>query len=255
MNVEMNMKAAGDASTSGGIYTVSSSDTPFSTKPESSAKQYDYSGRRILSSIKTVLYMALSSYLAELTRQSRFLEVAIQCANCIKVWMLDPTTSLIKDCSIDVQVGQELSGAALSCHLTGFTIEGLSVLGSVTGNQEWNNLAIDISRAAMKHREWHSNDGVIIVGTDGTASENTNIKAMKGLLNIGLMVVYERNRTNEPFCNLVRSYINVQFNALYDLARSQNTYGVDWRGPFVGPYPHAQIAAVDTLVAAIGVND
>ncbi|KAG8917702.1 hypothetical protein FRC02_002912 [Tulasnella sp. 418] len=225
------------------------------TEPERLTQQFDTLNRTGIVSVKTVLYMTLSGYLAECTGELKYTETALQCAHFIKTWMIDPTTSLIKDCTIDVKAVQELSGAVLSCHLTGAVIEGFSVLASVTSDDEWRTLAIDISKAAMKYNEWHSGDGILTVGTGGNPSENTDIKAMKGLLNHGLMVAYQRNRSNEPFCNLIRSYINVQFNALYDWARFHNKYGVDWRGPFIGPYPHGQIAAVDTLVAAIGVND
>ncbi|KAG8943587.1 hypothetical protein FRC03_002433 [Tulasnella sp. 419] len=115
--------------------------------------------------------------------------------------------------------------------------------------------AIVIARAAMFYQPWHSPEGILTLGQDRATSENTNNKTLKGLLNRGLMVTYERNRSNELFCNMVRSYINVQFNALYELSRIRNAYGMDWRGPYAGPHAHAQVAALDTIVAALGVCD
>ncbi|KAG8918035.1 hypothetical protein FRC02_002704 [Tulasnella sp. 418] len=61
----------------------------------------------------------------------------------------------------------------------------------------------------------------------------------------GLLEAYERNPSNEEFRAL--------YTALLEKARRKNAYGVDWRGPYIGPYPHAQLAALDTLIAAVGV--
>ncbi|KAG8942942.1 hypothetical protein FRC03_002791 [Tulasnella sp. 419] len=112
-----------------------------------------------------------------------------------------------------------------------------------------------MARSAMLFSEWHTPDGILNLCSDRAASDDTHVRTFKGMLNRGLMVAYERNRSNEPFCTLVRSYVNVQFNALYELSRVQSSYGIDWRCPYVGPHGHAQVAALDTLVAAIGVND
>ncbi|KAG8919015.1 hypothetical protein FRC02_001988 [Tulasnella sp. 418] len=211
----------------------------------------------VLDSIQTILLMTLSSYLAECTADSSYLDVALLAANCVKTWMIDPETSLIKQSLLYLSNAKDVVGAVLSCHLTGLAIEGFTVLSSITGHSEWNTLAIDISRAAMHYKGWHSPDGILTIDTEGKASKYTAEKAMKGLLVRGLMIAYQRNRSDKLFCTIVRSYINVQFNALYDLSRSTrwNGYGVDWRGPYVGPYTHAQIAALDTIVAAIAVND
>ncbi|KAG8941115.1 hypothetical protein FRC03_004848 [Tulasnella sp. 419] len=221
----------------------------------SSAVCYYLGNSFVIDSIQTVLFMTLSSYLAECSGEAKYKEAATAAANFLRTWALDPETSLIKDRRIYSFNAQDVDGAALSCHLTGLAIEGFVVLASVTGNSEWSDFAIEISIAAMRYEGWHSSDGILVVGADGDPSENTPIKTMKGFLNRGLMIAYQRNRSNKPFCDLVRSYINVQFNALHDLSRMLTTYGVDWRGPYVGPYAHAQIAAFDTLVAAIAVND
>ncbi|KAG8937376.1 hypothetical protein FRC03_008208 [Tulasnella sp. 419] len=94
----------------------------------------------LISSPKTVLFMAISSYLAEMTGERKYADTAILGAKCIKNWMLDSTTRLIKDCLIDAQTAQERSGSELSCHLTGIAIEGFTVLASVTGDDIWRKL-------------------------------------------------------------------------------------------------------------------
>ncbi|KAG8944546.1 hypothetical protein FRC03_002048 [Tulasnella sp. 419] len=209
----------------------------------------------LISSAKTVQLMTLSSYLAESSGDKKYLETALLTANCIKRWMIDSTTTLIKDCLVDASSAQERDGSVLSCHLTGLAIEGFAVLACVARDDEWRSLTIDIARSAMRHDEWHSSAGILTLCSNTAASDDTNVRTLRGLLIRGLMVAYERNRSNEPFCNLVRSYVNVQLNALFELARVQSSYGVDWRGPYVGPLGHGQVAALDTLVAAIGVND
>jgi hypothetical protein len=53
---------------------------------------------------------------------------------------------------------------------------------------------------------------------------------------------------------LIHSYVDVQYNALLDLAASGASYGVVWHGPYNGPTSWGQNAALDVLVAAIGAN-
>ncbi|KAG8924059.1 hypothetical protein FRC02_010671 [Tulasnella sp. 418] len=93
-----------------------------------------------ISSAKTVMFMTISSYIAEFTGDKKHTDIAILAANCIKSWMLDSATSLIKDSLVDALTAQERSGSEFSCHLTGMTIEGFTVLASVTGDDGWRTL-------------------------------------------------------------------------------------------------------------------
>ncbi|KAG8911742.1 hypothetical protein FRC02_006435 [Tulasnella sp. 418] len=199
--------------------------------------------------------MALSCYLAECSGVTKYKDTAVLSANCVKTWMLDPATMLIKQCLINATTAEEVPGATLSSYLTGIAIEGFTVLSRVTGDESWGSLAIDMAVAAMKYDGWHDSNGILTVGCEWDASVNTDDKAFKGLLNRGLLVAYQRNRSNKHFCALVRSYINVQCNALLEMSCFRSSYGPDWRGPYVGPYIHAQMAAIDTLIAALGVDD
>ncbi|KAG8953582.1 hypothetical protein FRC03_011717 [Tulasnella sp. 419] len=108
--------------------------------------------------------------------------------------------------------------------------------------------------AAMFYGEWHSPDGILTVGTDEDPLKDSDVKRYKGILNYGLLVAYKRNPSNKPFRDLVRSYINVQFNALYELARHGNYYAIDWRGPNIERKFHSQLAALTTMVSALTVN-
>ncbi|KAG8943972.1 hypothetical protein FRC03_002221 [Tulasnella sp. 419] len=208
----------------------------------------------MVSSSRTVLFMAFASYMAESGGSDEYRELAVVSAKFVEDRVLDPNTNLVKDCLINVTSLAEESGAALSCYLTGLTIEAFSVLGSATGDQSWTSLAIDIATAAMHYDDWHKPNGILNVGLEGIMLKSADARALKGLLNRGLMVAYQRNRSNKAFCNLVRSYVNVQANALIDLSRSQDSYGMHWGEKYTGRFASAQMAAIDTLVAAVAVN-
>ncbi|KAG8941393.1 hypothetical protein FRC03_004568, partial [Tulasnella sp. 419] len=98
-------------------------------------------GSYVISAIHTILFMTLSGYLAECSGESKYTEAAVSTANFVKTWMLDPETYLIKERMLYISDAKEASEAVLSCHLTGLTIEGLTVLASVTGNNEWNKMS------------------------------------------------------------------------------------------------------------------
>ncbi|KAG8950813.1 hypothetical protein FRC03_012728, partial [Tulasnella sp. 419] len=91
---------------------------------------YHDSSAYAMTSIQTILFMTLSSYLAECTGESKYIEAAVSAANCVKTWMLDSETSLIKDRMLYIHDAQEVAGSSLSCHLTGLAIEGFTVLAS-----------------------------------------------------------------------------------------------------------------------------
>ncbi|KAG8911900.1 hypothetical protein FRC02_006264 [Tulasnella sp. 418] len=218
-------------------------------------RTFNYQNDYRVFSNQTVQFMALSSYLADHTKDPDFLKYAITSATCIKNSMLDSHTTLVLDSVIDAMKGTLKEGGTVSWALTGICIEGLSVLASVTDDHTWRSLAISMAESAMNLKGSHDANGIFSVGSNSILHENDDLKAQKGLLNRGLLVAYQRNPSNKSFRDLVRSYINVQYNALLDLASFGDSYGVNWGGPYVGPYPHGQLAALDTLIAAIGVND
>ena len=70
----------------------------------------------------------------------------------------------------------------------------------------------------------------------------------------GLHEVFQRSASNNNLRILIHSYVDVQYNALLDLAANGASYGVVWHGPYNGQTSWGQNAAVDILVAAIGAN-
>ncbi|KAG8946508.1 hypothetical protein FRC03_001357, partial [Tulasnella sp. 419] len=119
----------------------------------------------------------------------------------------------------------------------------------------WSDLMAEIAISALRAPQWHASNGILSVGSDGDPAENTDTNALKGILIRGLLSAYRSPFSKPPLRTLIRSYINVQCNALLELARYNRSFGVNWTGPHVGPFVHAQIAALDAFIGAIGVND
>ncbi|KAG8912382.1 hypothetical protein FRC02_006014 [Tulasnella sp. 418] len=238
LQVKLHLKPSGEPTVAGGVYLLEQ-------WPSKIAVRSDI----------TVMFMMVSSYLAECTNDPEFLEYAVHSAICVRDHFMDSQTSLVKDCMVDAQDPQEQPKGDLSCHLTGIAIEGFSVLATVSGDDIWRKLAVEMAMSAMNFSKWHGPDGILAVGSEYKPSISNDVTAFKGLLCRGLLAAYQRNPTDKPFCNLVRGYINVQCNALLELSSRGDSYGVDWRGPYVGPYPHGQLAALDAFIAGVGVNN
>ncbi|KAG8921715.1 hypothetical protein FRC02_012400 [Tulasnella sp. 418] len=134
----------------------------------------------MINSRRTVLFMLLSCYLAEITGEDRIKTLALYAARCVATWMLDSSTSLAVDCLIHV-ANNNKQNAVLSCHLTGMVIEAFTVLAGVTKDDTWRNKAIEVADAAMKYTGWHGADGVLNVGSGGDQAEYSDIKAWRGV--------------------------------------------------------------------------
>jgi hypothetical protein len=52
----------------------------------------------------------------------------------------------------------------------------------------------------------------------------------------------------------ITGFVNVNYNSLYNKARSGNNYDVNWFGPFTSATSWGQFSAVDLLNAGMLVN-
>lgn len=52
----------------------------------------------------------------------------------------------------------------------------------------------------------------------------------------------------------IKGFINVNYNSLYNNARSGSDYDADWSGPFRGRASWGQFVAIDLLNAGMLVN-
>ncbi|KAG8925163.1 hypothetical protein FRC02_009886 [Tulasnella sp. 418] len=204
-------------------------------------------------SFETVIFMTLSSLLAHSMNGDQYKKAAILSANCVRDYMMDSVTSLVKGFAFEIQSGQTLWDDGVSCFLTGILLEGLSALAIVTGEPSWSAWARDVADAVMNLGDWHTTNGIL------SPLPNNNLQlwdnaSSKGILVRGIYRAYVCNTSEPEFQKKARAYINVQFNAIRNLARTSDSYDLAWAGPFRGCNSAAQMAAVDVLVAAVAVN-
>ncbi|KDN48784.1 hypothetical protein RSAG8_02771, partial [Rhizoctonia solani AG-8 WAC10335] len=209
-----------------------------------------------MNAITTGLYMTLSAYLAEATGDSKYTNAAILSANWIRNHRYQTSTKIVldsinaADCSTSADdftftynSGKFVEGLAV---LKDF-VEGLAVLKDVTKDAQWTNLLVS-------EHHWQGSDGIITEGQDGDLNTNNDGRGFKAIFIRGLHEVFQRSVANNDLRILIHSYVDVQYNALLDLASNGASYGVVWHGPYFGPTSWGQNAALDILVAAIGAN-
>ncbi|CCO29595.1 hypothetical protein BN14_03612 [Rhizoctonia solani AG-1 IB] len=112
----------------------------------------------------------------------------------------------------------------------------------------------ETANAAMKSNRWQGSDGIITEGQDGDLNANNDGRGFKAIFIRGLLEVFQRSVANNDLRILIHSYVDVQYNALLDLASNGASYGVVWHGPYFGPTSWGQNAALDILVTAIVAN-
>ncbi|THG95207.1 hypothetical protein EW026_g6407 [Hermanssonia centrifuga] len=204
-----------------------------------------------INSITTGLYVTLSAYLGEIYGDSKYTNAAIASANWIKNLNINSG-----DIVLDTVNGHDCTRSPSSWLFTynsGKYIEGLSVLGAVTGDAQWTNLMLDIVAAAVKSSAWEGTDGIITEGA--SPSSNNDDVGFKAIFIRGLHETFTRSASNTNLQGLIRSYIDVQYNALLELADNGSTYSSAWNGPPQSFTTWGQLAALDVLVSAIDTNN
>ncbi|KAF8961945.1 hypothetical protein BDZ97DRAFT_1905388 [Flammula alnicola] len=136
---------------------------------------------------------------------------------------------------------------------SGKFIEGLSVLADVTADNQWNALMLSIIAAAVKNTSWQGSNGIITEGSDNT--QNNDGIGFKAIFIRGLREAFRRIPENAQLRTLIRAYIDVQYNALLELAANGSSYSANWSGPTPTSFTSwGQLAALDVLTAAVEVN-
>ncbi|PSR80372.1 hypothetical protein PHLCEN_2v6757 [Hermanssonia centrifuga] len=193
----------------------------------------------------------LSAYLGEIYGDSQYTNAAIASANWIKNLNINSG-----DIVLDTVNGHDCTRSPsnwLFTYNSGKYIEGLSVLGAVTGDAQWTNLMLDIVAAAVKSSAWEGTDGIITEGA--SPSSNNDDVGFKAIFIRGLHEAFTRSASNTNLQGLIRSYIDVQYNALLELADNGSTYSSAWNGPPQSFTTWGQLAALDVLVSAIDTNN
>ncbi|TFK51956.1 endo-1,6-alpha-mannosidase [Heliocybe sulcata] len=204
-----------------------------------------------INSITTGLFMTLGAYLAEATGNTNYRDAATAAATWIRAHNLNAD-----DIVLDTVNAHDCSTSPsnwLFTYNSGKYVEGLSVLADVTGDDTWRTLMVDVVAAAAHTTAWQGSNGVITEGVS-TDSDNGSV-GFKAVLVRGLHEVYTRSESNTDLRTLVKSYIDVQYNALLELAANGNTYSSSWAGPSQSFTSWGQLAALDPLTAAIDANN
>ncbi|KZP18307.1 glycoside hydrolase family 76 protein [Athelia psychrophila] len=202
-----------------------------------------------VNAITTGLYLSLSAFLADATGDSTYTNAAILSANWIKGQVLN-SNYLVLD---TVQANDCTTSPAteLFTYNSGKAVEGLAVLAKVTGDSQWSDLYTNIVAASVKNTVWQGANGVITEGASATA--NNDVVGFKSVLLRGLHEVYARS-TNSDLKTLIHSYLDVQYNAIMELAETGSTYSSSWTGPAQSFTTWGQLAALDVLTTALDTN-
>jgi len=207
-----------------------------------------------INAITTGLYMTVSAYLAEITGNSKYLDAARLAQQFIVNHLYANSLAL------DTISGRLSDNCALSAPLftynSGKFIEGLSILSSITSDPTFSGLMIDtIAAATHATGIWQGTDGIVTEGANNPGS-NDDGKGFKAIYIRGLYEAFTRNPSNTNLRILIHSYVDVQYNALLDLASNpgSNIYSPAWEGPPQGFTTWGQLAALDVLNSAIGAN-
>lgn len=203
-----------------------------------------------INSVTTGLYIALSAYLAEISGDSTYTNAAIVSASWIENLNIN-SEGLVLD-TVNAHDCTRSPSTWLFTYNSGKYIEGLSVLADVTGNPAWNNLMVNVTAASVKTSAWEGSDGIITEGASATS--NNDAVGFKAVFVRGLHEAFVRNAPNADLQVLIQSYIDVQYNALLELAANGSTYSSAWHGPPQSFTSWGQLAALDVLVSAIDTN-
>ncbi|EGN95060.1 hypothetical protein SERLA73DRAFT_187349 [Serpula lacrymans var. lacrymans S7.3] len=207
-----------------------------------------------VNSVTTGLYMTLSAFLGEATGDSTYTTAAELSATWIQNVNLN-SDYLALD-TVDAQDCSRSAATELFTYNSGKLIEGVAVLAQ--SNSAWSGLLANAVSGATHTTAWQGNNGIITEGAD--VSADNDAVGFKSVLIRALHEAYTRNSGNSALQTLIQSYIDVQYNALANLA-STNSGGTIWYSPaWAGPGPSSmiswgQLAALDVLVSVIDTNN
>lgn len=202
-----------------------------------------------VNSITTGLYMTLSAFLATTVE---FNEPYKAAAIASATWIRDLNTNN-EGIVLDSMNGKTCNRPNnwIFTYNNGKLIEGLAALADVTKDQKWYDLLASTTQATVKTNHWQGADGIITEGA--SPNENNDGVGFKSAFIRGLNEALVRTQDRDMGI-IIHSYIDVQYNALLDLAAKGNSYSSAWHGPAQDFTTWGQMAALDVLVSAISAN-
>ncbi|KAJ3823561.1 endo-1,6-alpha-mannosidase [Lentinula raphanica] len=189
----------------------------------------------------------LSAFLAETTSNATYKNAAILSAQWIQNLQISDS-GIVLD-GVNAVDCTRTPASWLFTYNSGKYLEGLSVLKDITGAANWKSLMTNITAAAVKSPVWQGSNGIITEGAS-TTSDNDGV-GFKAIFIRGLEEVNARSLDNSNLQTLIESYIDVQYNALLDLAANGTSYSPSWPGPAQQFTSWGQMAALDVMVSVV----
>jgi len=106
---------------------------------------------------------------------------------------------------------------------TALFLEGTAILGSITNNKTLKDLVVQLSQSAISYPDWQNFEGILY------SPDHQSVGRGYDHLVRALTVVHELYTDNQSFQDYIESFINVQYNAVLDVALGvDNVYAEDW---------------------------
>ncbi|KAJ6560643.1 hypothetical protein DFH09DRAFT_1279584 [Mycena vulgaris] len=202
-----------------------------------------------LNGLATGYFAVLSALLAEATTDNMYLQAATESTDFLRTHLID-SQNVVQD-SISGNANDScLVGSIAEPYNSGFVIEALATLGSITHNASTQALLGTIVQAATVNTAWQGRNGIIANVGHGSGGDIYLVR--------GLEVAYSRNQSNPSLHAYIEDYLAVQFNAILDLSTSGDSdiYGGPWIGPPSSSFSGgAQTLALSGLIAAISLRN
>ncbi|KAH8831985.1 glycoside hydrolase family 76 protein [Flagelloscypha sp. PMI_526] len=193
--------------------------------------------------INTITYFPLCehfpAYLATSSSDTKYRDAAVKSFTC---------NNLLRD-TIQGNDCTRSPDSWVFTYNSGKTVEGLTMMQGLTGDSSWTAYMTRVVAAATKSGPWQGSDGIITEGANTSAVDDAAI--FKSIFIRALGEVYERS-SSQDLRTLVHSYIDVQFNALLDIATSSGKYSNAWAKAYPGTafFSWGQASALDVMAAA-----
>ncbi|KAJ6458195.1 hypothetical protein C8R45DRAFT_1183631 [Mycena sanguinolenta] len=203
-----------------------------------------------INTLSTGGFLVLSALLAEATGDDVYLDAAQNSASFIRNHLLN-SDYVVQD-GISVRVNDSCAldpETDKASYNSGLMIEGLAILYSVTSNASIFDLIEEILPAVIQYSGWQGSNGII--GNGATKSGDI-------MLPRALATVKARNATTPALQSYIQSYLNVQFNAVVELATANgsNIYSGSWSGPPSSSFSCSnQTNAIQVLIGAINLDN
>ncbi|KIP11892.1 hypothetical protein PHLGIDRAFT_124547 [Phlebiopsis gigantea 11061_1 CR5-6] len=172
-------------------------------------------------------FASLSAHLSVLTLNATYTSAAQLASRFIQSQLYDGTavqnSITLSDCSRSSDPSQ------LQADESGFFIEALSVLSRQ--DPSWLPLLYNILSTTIPNTLWTMSNGINFESTRGSAQ--TTPLFFRGLYNAWHTTVENQTSLSQDVAKYVDGYMNVQFNALQDLASlpGSDEYSTSWTGP------------------------